>query len=177
MIAAVSAQQIRFAVTFGVIAALLLTIYAFPYGELGLREDWFAGYLAAYARLVGRVLGLVDGGVRVEGAVITGRYSLQIVKTCDAMEANALFAAAVLATPGPWARKLGALGGGLVALVALNVIRICSLYYIGASAPGAFQTLHEDVWPLALIVAACGEFVLLAEWIRRGEGQAVPEPG
>lgn len=51
--------ELRFAVAFGAISALLLGLYAFPYQELGLSEGWFNGYLAD-ARLVGTVLGVVE---------------------------------------------------------------------------------------------------------------------
>lgn len=146
----------------------MLGLYAFPYGELGLSERWFESYLAAYARLVGHVLGVFEPSVRVDGTLITGRYSLRIVKTCDAMEANALFAAAVLALAGPWRRKLGALALGLVALVTANVLRIATLYYAGALAPSTFRALHEEVWPLVLIALAAVAFVVAAGFIRRG---------
>jgi len=165
--------QVRFAVLFAATSAVLLGLYAFPYHELGLPETWFETYLAAYARLVGLVLGLLDPGVHVDGTLITGRYSLRIVKTCDAMEANALFAAAVLALGGPWLRKLGALALGLVALVSANVVRITTLYYAGALAPATFRALHEEVWPLILVAFAAVAFVVAAGFVRRG---APPEP-
>lgn len=160
--------ELRFALAFGAISAVLLGVYAFPYQELGLSEAWFNGYLSGYARLVGSVLGCVDAGVHVDGTLITGRYSLRIVKTCDAMEANALFSAAVLALGGPWLKKLGALVLGLGALVAANVLRIATLYYAGALAPGTFRVLHEEVWPLVLVAFAGGAFLVAASWIRRG---------
>jgi exosortase/archaeosortase family protein len=162
-------EQARFVIGFGVIAAVLLGLYAFPYAELGLPETWFNGYLSAYARLVGRVLGIFESGLRVDDTLITGGYSLRIVKTCDAMEANILFAAAVLAIPGPWSRKLNALALGLFALIALNVIRISSLYYAGIYAPRAFGVLHEEIWPAVLVVFAGLEFFLWAHWIRESD--------
>jgi exosortase/archaeosortase family protein len=167
--ASVRREQARFVIGFGVIAAVLLGLYAFPYAELGLSETWFNGYLSAYARLVGRVLDIFESGLRVEDTLITGRYSLRIVKTCDAMEANILFAAAVLAIPGPWSRKLNALALGLFALIAVNVIRISSLYYAGIHAPRAFGVLHEEIWPAVLVVFAGFEFLLWARWIREGD--------
>jgi exosortase/archaeosortase family protein len=162
-------EQARFVIGFVVIAGVLLGLYAFPYAELGLPETWFTAYLSAYARLVGGLLRIFEPGVRVEDTVITGRYSLRIVKTCDAMDANILFAAAVLAVAGSWSRKSIALGLGLVALVSLNIIRICSLYYAGIFAPYAFAVLHEEIWPAVLVAFAAGEFLLWARWVRAGD--------
>jgi exosortase/archaeosortase family protein len=169
---AIERVELRFAFAFAGISALLLGAYAFPYAELGWSEAWFDAYLSGYAHLVAHLLRTVDPGVSVDGTVITGRYALRIVKTCDAMETNLLFTAAVLAVTGPWRRKLGALALGLGALVLTNVLRISSLYFAGAFTPGAFRMLHEEIWPPVLVALAGGAFVLSITWIRRGLPEA-----
>jgi exosortase/archaeosortase family protein len=165
---AMDRAQLRFALGFAGTSALLFGAYAFPYAELGWSEAWFDAYLSAYAHLVGHLLRSVDPGVSVDGTLITGRYALRIVKTCDAMETNLLFTAAVLAVAGPWRRKLGALALGLGALLLLNVLRISTLYFAGVFTPGAFRVLHEEIWPPVLVALAGGAFVLSLTWIRRG---------
>jgi exosortase H (IPTLxxWG-CTERM-specific) len=159
--------QLRFALTFVVVAGVLFAAYAFPYAENGISERWFETYLRWYARLAGGVLGIFDGRVEVAGAVITGRYSLRIVKTCDAMEANLLFIAAIVAFPARWSKKLVAGAVGLVLLVAVNIVRICSLYFIGIYAAPRFELFHFEIWPLLLVAAAAAEFALLATWMQR----------
>ena len=161
--------QWRFGVTFLAVAGLLFAAYAFPYQQHGVSEAWFKEYLAAYARLVGAVLGLFDSNVMVAGTLIRGRMTLEIVKACDAMEVNILFVSAVVAFPAPWLRKLAALGGGLIALLALNVLRIVSLYYIGVGSPDWFEPMHLDVWPLVLVVLTATLFLLLARWMQSHE--------
>lgn len=163
---------------FALFAGLFLAAYAFPYAELGISERWFQGYLAAYARLAGGVLSLLGEGVRVTGTLIEGRYPLRIVKTCDAMEANLLFLAAVLAfpvPPGGWKKKLAAIAIGLTILVATNVARICTLYFIGVHAPSAFELFHAELWPLLLIAIAVAAFVAYTAWLRR-QPAPVPAP-
>ena len=165
---------LRFALTFAGAAALLFGAYAFPYRELGMSEGWLRGYLSGYARLAGAILGLFDPRVVVEGNVITGRSALSIVKTCDAMEANLLFVAAVLAFPSApleparrWQRKLIAALAGIAAISSLNVARICSLYAVSIYWPSAFELCHVELWPLLLIIATVALFAAAARWLSR----------
>ena len=160
-------MQLRFALRFAAVAAALFSIYAYPYPEHGRAERWFGSYLHAYARLGGAVISVFDRTATVTGNVIAGRFSLSIVKTCDAMEANLLFIAAVVAFPGRWTRRLVAAAAGVAALVVLNVTRICSLYFVGVHAPSAFELLHIEIWPLLLVVAAAIDFGLCAWWMAR----------
>jgi exosortase/archaeosortase family protein len=155
---------LRFALTYAAIAGCLLAIYAFPFELFGAKQDWLHGYLAAYAHLAGGVLGLFDRTISVDGTLIHGRYPLEIVRNCDAAELNILFGSAILAFPAKVGRKLGRLAGGLAALVAANVLRICSLYYVGVLAPGWFHTLHEEVWPLLLMVFTVSVFLVCIRW-------------
>jgi exosortase/archaeosortase family protein len=147
------AERLRlgFGLRFAAIAALLFTVYAFPFELFGAKQDWLQGYLAAYARLAGSALGLVERGLIVDGTYIQGRFAMQIVRNCDAADVNILFVSALLAFPGAWRVKAALLLGGVCALVAANVLRICSLYYVGVFAPERFKVVHEEVWPLLLV--------------------------
>ena len=165
---------VRFAVTFAVLAAVLFALYAFPYAEHGISERLLRGYLNGYARVAGGILAIFDSRVVVDGNVVSGRAAVSIVKTCDAMEANLLFLAAVLAFPAApgaalrrWPRKLLAALIGMVAISALNVVRICSLYAVGVYFPSAFELLHVEVWPLLLIIAAAAIFAAAARFLSR----------
>lgn len=158
--------QLRFALTFVLVAGSLFAAYSFPYRELGFSERWFQGYLAGYARLAGSVIHLFDPRVRVRGAIIDGPLPLTVVKSCDAMEASLLFLAAIVAWPGPWRRKTLAAAGGLTALALLNITRICSLYAVGLHFPRAFEPLHVEIWPLLLVLATLGLFVLSVRWLQ-----------
>jgi exosortase/archaeosortase family protein len=172
---------LRFAVTFAALAVVLFGAYAFPYKEFGVSEGWLQAYLRAYARVAGGVLHIFDPRVVVDGNVVNGRTALSIVKTCDAMEANLLFLAAVLAFPAGqggtgahrWRRKLLVALAGVIAISALNVTRICSLYVIGVHFPSAFELFHVELWPLLLIVAAAGLFAIAARYLSR---TSAPEP-
>jgi exosortase/archaeosortase family protein len=88
------------------------------------------------------------------------------------MEANMLFAAAVLALPAVWWRKAAALVAGLAALVAFNVVRLVSLYYVGVYLPAQFEVMHIDVWPVLMIAFTVLDFYVCTRWLDRE-----PAPG
>ena len=156
--------RLRFAAIFAVVGGVLLTLYSFPYAEHGLREDWFARYLAVYARMAGLVLRLFDPGVHVVGNDIVGRTSLTVAKNCDAMDVTLLFAAAIVAFPARWSRRLVGLAAGFAALTAVNVLRIASLYFVDLRWPSAFETIHAEVWPLAIVALAAAGFLVWSRW-------------
>src|SRR5580692_2404666 len=124
-----SRESVRFVVVFGVLAVALLGFYYFPYPQGSTARSWLDAYLKGYAAISGSILKWFDPTLLVQGQSLTGRFSLRIVKTCDAMDVQILFVSAVIAWPGPWVRRLvvGALGAAVI-LVA-NIVRICSLYF------------------------------------------------
>jgi exosortase/archaeosortase family protein len=161
--------RLRFAVVFAVVGGVLLTLYSFPYAEHGVREDWFARYLAVYARLAGLVLRIFDSGVHVVGNDIVGRTSLTVAKNCDAMDVSLLFSAAVVAFPARWSRRFVGIGVGVAALTVVNVLRIASLYFVDLRWPSAFETIHAEVWPLAIVVLAATAFLAWTRWAQLPE--------
>jgi exosortase/archaeosortase family protein len=165
----IAPSPLRFALTFGAIAGVLFAVYTFPYERVGISEKFFESYLALYAQLAGKTLSLFDPHVTVHQQDILGRYNLRIVKNCDAMEANILYAAAVLAFPVAVRARLVGLASGVALLVAINIVRICSLYYVGILAPQAFPFFHLELWPLLLIASGAALFLFWATLASRRE--------
>lgn len=158
----------RFALRYAVIAAALFAAYAFPFELFGAERDPLDGYLRLFAQLAGTALHALDPGVSVDGTVINGRFPLQIIRNCDASEINILFSSAVLAFPTTTSRKLVSLTVGLTLLVTVNVLRICSLYFVGVHRLAWFKPLHEDVWPLLLVALGALLFLRIARYLQRG---------
>ena len=160
-----------FLTRFLIIGGVAFCVYAFPTELFGSKQDWLNWYLAAYARLAGILLRSFDSSVVVNGNVIEGRFPLQIVRTCDAAEVTILVTSAVLAFPGRARQKLTALAVALPCLVAANLLRICSLYFIGVRFPSWFKAGHEEVWPLLLVMFAGFVFFCCVRFIRGKEGK------
>jgi exosortase family protein XrtM len=151
-------------VTFGLIGLGLLGLYHYPYADDSWQRHAMALYLRSYAWAAGSVLAQIDPVVTVSGFEIRGRFPIEIMRSCDAAEVQVLVIAAVLAFPVPWRRRLLGLGVGVGTVSVLNVLRICSLYFIGLIGPDAFDFAHHDVWPLVLFVLTGLVFLTWARW-------------
>jgi hypothetical protein len=90
---------VRFAITFALLCGVLLGLYYFPYSEGGRIRPVLDGFLHRYAASAGLVLRWFEPRVQVIGQDIIGRYSLRIVKTCDAMDVTILLMSAIVAWP------------------------------------------------------------------------------
>jgi exosortase/archaeosortase family protein len=150
--------------SFALVAGGLLTAYYYPGEEGSARLRFFDWYLSGYARATCFVLGFFEPNLSTHGRYIIGRASFEIVKGCDAMDVAILLGSAILTFPCRWRQRLIALPLALCAVMALNVFRICTLYFVELHAPASFELVHMELWPPVLVVAAAGGFLL---WSRR----------
>ena len=152
---ATKAPVIRFVLTFAVLMGLFYGVFYTPPWENPTLDRFIDSYLCAYADVSGAVLRLLGEDARVQGPSITSsRFSVRIVRGCDAMEATALVVCAVLAAPvGVW-RKVAGVVGGVVILALANLIRIITLFYTGMCYPKLFDAMHKEVWQGMFIVLA-----------------------
>lgn len=134
---------------------------------------WYLNRTAACSALVLRALG---ESVQIAGNTVLGRFPFEVVLDCGALDAQALFVAAVLAFPSPiWTRLLGVLLGCL-SIFALNVARLVALYFAGAHSEQLFQTLHEEVFVFLVVGAVCGLFLIWAYWAKRWAARSGGDP-
>ena len=146
---------------------LLYGAYYYPYAGGSGPERAIAAYLTLQAWLAGHLIHVFDPSARTLETRIEGVYAIQIVKDCSSLDAQALLMAAVLAMPGRWLTKLIGVVSGVVLVSGANLLRIVSLYFIGAFAPARFDIIHEEVWPLLLVMVACACFWGWASWAMR----------
>jgi exosortase/archaeosortase family protein len=123
--------------------------------------------------MVGALLSLFDPSIIVSNTTISGRFSMMIVKNCDAMEVKILLLSAITAFPASLRYKAVLLLLGLVALIAANIVRLSSLYVVGIYAPDAFDFLHYELWPLLLVFIAVALFLLSIRIMSSAPQQAV----
>jgi exosortase H (IPTLxxWG-CTERM-specific) len=107
------------------------------------------------ARVTGFILRILGTGVRVTGTVVSApAFSMEVIAACTGAFAFIIFAAAVLAYPCRLTRKAIGIGLGVPAIFAVNMVRMVSLFYIGAFLPGIFETAHLFFWQSLMIVSA-----------------------
>lgn len=81
-------------------------------------------------------------------------FHFSVVPECGAIEAMAIFAAAILAFPTRWWKRLAGLAAGLPILYVVNIFRLTCLAVIGAWDQGGkwFNFSHHYVWQGIYIV-------------------------
>jgi exosortase/archaeosortase family protein len=156
--------RLRYALTTLALMALLYAAVYQPYAADSAPGRALALYLRQIAQCSAWLLGLLGEQVTVRGAQVFGRFSYVVVLDCAALDAQALYAAAVLAYPARWGAKLIGLVAGLVAIAALNVGRLAILYFAGIRSIALFQVLHEEVLVFAIVACVCVMFVVWLRW-------------
>ena len=139
------------------------------------KQGFFPAYLrlnAAASAAILRVVGQ-DVTVRDKSIVSTAGPAIEVERGCDAVEPSALFVSAVLASPVSWLSRLPAAAAGTLVLMVLNLIRVASLFLVKVYYPGAFDTMHLDVWQALFIFMA---IVFWAVWASRVSRRRVARP-
>jgi exosortase/archaeosortase family protein len=144
------------ALTFFIIVGLFIFLYS-----LIVASRPFHGFMEFTAQITGFMLNLTGRGVKVIDIVVSSsQFSFQIVDLCTAIMPMMIFTAAVLAYPSRVKEKLLGLLIGLTGIFVVNQIRLVSLFYIGAYAPGIFETAHLLVWQSLMILLAIGLWMI-----------------
>ena len=120
-------------------------------------------YTGFIARMSGAVLRLLGEDITVSGCDLRSpRFSVTIYNGCNGLITSLIFISAVLAFPTSWrARAIGAVGG-LLAIQAINLVRIVSLFYIGVYFPQYFSQSHIFVWQSIVILAGVALWIVWA---------------
>lgn len=103
-----------------------------------------------------------------------GGPGIEIVAGCNGVEAVLILISAVLAFPSPWRYKLIGVGVGFVAIQALNLVRIISLYYLLLWNRVWFDWFHLYLWQALIILDALVFWLVWLRWLPREEPPADP---
>jgi len=149
---------LHFVVKFLVVLAFLTAFSLTP-----LYQHILPGYLDTTARLTNTFLHILGEDTHLAGASIwSQKYSVTVTPDCSALEFSWFLVAALLVFPARWHWKIAGIASGIAMLAVLNVLRVATLYLIGIRALTLFDLVHEDVWPVLLIMTT---LVFLAAWI------------
>ncbi len=132
----------RFAVRFFaylVLASLLLWATALP-DRLGAVQRALASAATALARLTGSAAFVLGDEIHVRGLLVHINFE------CTGVYVLVILFVFLLAYPASWRARLGGAALGVVALQALNVVRIAVLVRVAELEPALFDYLHEYVW-------------------------------
>ena len=113
-----------------------------------------------------------DDNVISSGRVLrdaVGGFAVSIESGCNGVEATIVLLAGVLAFPASVQQKLFAIGLGFIAIQALNIVRIISLFYLGQWNYTIFEWFHLYLWPVLIMLDVLIVFALYLRWLSSGD--------
>ena len=158
----------RFLLVFVVLLVALLAAELTPPVQQGLVIPW----TEALARLSAGLITGFDPAVVSSGKVLqsaTNGFAVSIEAGCNGVEAAIVLIAAMLAFPATWKHRAIGIAAGLVAVQALNVVRVVSLFYLGQWSFRAFEFSHLYLWQALIMLDVLVVWLL---WIRAAPGPA-----
>jgi exosortase H (IPTLxxWG-CTERM-specific) len=163
---------VRFFLGFLVLQAMLFGFELTPWAQTWFVVPWTDALAAISAGLVR----WFDPQVLAQGNVLQSAhngFAVSIEAGCNGVEATIVLVAAILAFPAPWQRKLVGLAVGIVAVQALNIVRVISLFYLGQWNFDAFEFAHRYVWQALIMLDVLIVWLL---WVRTLPRTAPPRP-
>ena len=122
---------------------------------------------------------LFDTNAAASGKVLwnpTTGFGVSIEPGCNGVEAFIVLLAAIVAFPSTWRHRAWGVGLGFVAVQALNVVRVITLFYLGQFSQAAFQFAHEYLWQALIMLDV---LVVWLVWVRMDSGasaRVLPQP-
>jgi exosortase H (IPTLxxWG-CTERM-specific) len=167
--------MLRFAILFPIIVLVLFAAYLLRPVELWL-VDPFTSALASISTFL---IDLFDDDAIASGKVIqstaTG-FAVSIERGCNGLEAVIILCAALVAFPAPWKHRLIGFLIGFVAIQALNLVRIISLFYIGQWSQLWFDWFHHYLWQALIILDALVVWLIWLRYLPRSAPLGPPAP-
>jgi len=155
--------------------ALLILAY-FVVASHPVNDRIIVPFTAGVARVSASILRALGEHVTVSGTEIrSDRFAVEIENGCNGVETALLFGAAVLAFPAPWRRRVAGLLLGFLAIEAINLVRVVTLFWIGAHRPALFGPSHTVLWQS--IVVLCGVLLFLVWASREARATAAADHG
>jgi exosortase H (IPTLxxWG-CTERM-specific) len=154
-----------FVLGFAVLMILFYVILLSDYFQNGIQLQ----IVALDAKISSFILNIFGMKTIANKEMITSpAFTISIARGCDALEAMALFASALLSFPSKWNYKLIGFFGGIAILFTLNIVRIVSLFLTGRYYPKAFEFMHVEFWQGVFIIFAIGLWIFWIKWTRKG---------
>ena len=152
----------RFVLTF-----LVLQLTLFGINMLGVvQQHVVLPWTSLLARMCAALVMWFDATAASAGKVLwntVSGFGVSIEPGCNGIEACIVLFAAVMAYPATWRQKAAGLAIGFLAVQALNVVRVISLFYLGQWNTQVFQFAHEFLWQALIMLDVLIVWLL---WVR-----------
>lgn len=123
---------------------------------------------------------LFDADATASGNIIrsaSNGFAISIERGCNGLEAVIILVSAIIAFPAPWRYRALGIGLGFLAIQALNLVRIISLFYLGQWSRLWFEWFHLYLWQALIVLDALVVFLVWLRYMPRRPGAAsIPTP-
>lgn len=149
----------RFLILFLSILGISFTVIALQ----PVNDAFVVPYTTFIAKIAGTILGLFGEDITINGCLLRSpRFAVTIYNGCNGLITSLIFISGVLAFPARWPAKIIGVGGGLLAIQMINMVRIISLFYIGIYLPKLFNSSHIFIWQSLVILAGVTLWIVWA---------------
>lgn len=162
---------IRYLGLFLLLTVAIFSVLATPWAE----RLFVAPFTQGLVHVCAFLIDIFDNRVIADGAILRfedGRGAVQVLAGCNAVEVCALLTAAILAFPGKLRFGLIGAAAGVVALQAINLLRIISLLYLSRGSQEVFEFFHNYVWDAMIGLEGLLIFFFWTRWQARQEKAA-----
>lgn len=148
---------------------ILVLLALFTLELLGPVQEWvvqpFTQGLAAVSAFLVQAF---DSTATSEGIILrslSNGAAVAIQPGCNGIEAMICLTAAILAYPASWSERMIGLLIGYLAIQAMNIVRIISLFYLLQWNQQWFEWFHLYVWQALIFLDVLIVFVLWIRWL------------
>lgn len=123
-------------------------------------------WTALVARLCVSLVTFFDGSAVAVGKLLwnpANGFGISIEPGCNGVEASIVLLAALIAYPASWRYRAWGFAIGFLAVQALNVLRVISLFYLGQWNDALFRVFHEYLWQALIMIDVLVVWLL---WVR-----------
>jgi exosortase H (IPTLxxWG-CTERM-specific) len=127
-------------------------------------------FTSAIAKVCVAIVGLFDPHAIAYGKILQSTrdgFAISIERGCNGVEAVIILVSAMLAFPAPWKNKLAGIAIGFIAIQAMNLVRIISLFYLGQWNRTVFDWFHLYLWQALIVLDALVVFLVWLRWLPR----------
>ena len=167
--------MLRFFLIFLVIQGVLFGVELLGPVQSVVIMPW-TGLLASFSA---NLVQFFDANVTAYANVIQSTrngFGVAIQPGCNGVEACIILIAAILAFPAPWRPKLAGLAIGILAVQAVNVLRIVSLFYLGQWNMQWFEFAHLYLWQALIMLDVLVVWLLWVRYLARRGLVQMPSP-
>jgi exosortase H (IPTLxxWG-CTERM-specific) len=153
----------RFLLAFTLVASIGFAIELMPWVDI----YFVVPLIKAIAWTAGHAIQWAGGSAEVIDHVIQqpkGGFAIAVANGCSGLEAVILLNAAIIAFPATWSWRIRGVLIGTVVIMAFNLLRVISLFYIGQYSKQWFDWAHLYIWDIIIMLDGLLVFIL---WVRQ----------